>query len=139
MSKEKNSILIFGFLIGGLSVLGRFLMSGWLFLFGMISILIFGIMQLILMLDVYKYYGDLLKTDKIVAWTAVLIFPLIFLFQFDFGDQAGNFYVYEFITGKSESESEFKEIAWVIAIVSAIIYVITFIKWRIHIKVFLSS
>ena len=89
MSHQKIAIIIFGYLIGGLCVFGRLMMSGWLFLLGITSIMIFGIMHLAFMLDINKYYDDLLKSDKIIAWTGVLTFPFIFLFQFDFGDQPG--------------------------------------------------
>jgi hypothetical protein len=134
MSHQKIAIIIFGYLIGGLCVFGRLMMSGWLFLFGITSIIIFGIMHLAFMLDINKYYDDLLKSDKIIAWTGVLTFPFIFLFQFDFGDQPGNFYVYEIILG--QSDSKFQELAWLLAIVAALIYTFTFICWKIYLRTY---
>ena len=130
MLKERKLILILGVLLAIISIVLRFITSGWLFMFGILSIIIFGIMHLVFLLDILKYYDKLLKSDKIIAWTGVLVFPIIFLFQFDFGDQPGNFYIYEYFTGNQTSP--FKKYAFLIAIIAAFIYIINFIKYKLN-------
>jgi len=132
MKNEKNTILTIGIVLGLISTLARLSLAGWLFLFGIISALIFGIIHLLFLYQLSNHFDKLKSSDKKIAWIGILTYPLIFLFQFDFGDSAGTFYVYEYLTG--ERTSDFEHFAFYIAIVSSIIYLINFIVWRLKLK-----
>ncbi len=132
MKESKSQILITGIVIGIISVLGRFSLTGWLFLFGLISIVFFGILHIIFLFQISRKYTRLTKTLKKIAWTGTITFSLIFLFQFDFGDSAGNFYVYEYITGNQDSD--FEKYAFFIAIAAGIVYLGNFIIWQIKLR-----
>ncbi|MFD2823950.1 hypothetical protein ACFS5M_09730 [Lacinutrix iliipiscaria] len=132
MKNEKNIILTIGIALGLISTLARLSIAGWLFLFGIVSTLIFGIIHLLFLYQLSNHFDNLKPSDKKLAWIGILAYPLIFLFQFDFGDSAGSFYVYEYLTG--ERTSDFEHFAFYIAVVSGIIYLINFIIWRVKIK-----
>lgn len=132
MKNEKNIILTIGIALGLISTLARLSIAGWLFLFGIVSALIFGIVHLLFLYQLSNHFDNLKPSDKKFAWIGILAYPLIFLFQFDFGDSAGSFYVYEYLTG--ERTSDFEDFAFYIAVVSAIIYLANFIIWRVKIK-----
>jgi hypothetical protein len=132
MKNEKNTILTIGIVLGLISTLARLSVAGWLFLIGIVSTLIFGIIHISFLSQLSNHYDKLKPSDKKIAWIGILTYPLIFLFQFDFGDSAGSFYVYEYLTG--ERTSDFEHFAFYIAVVSGIIYLINFIIWRVKIK-----
>jgi len=132
MKESSSTIITIGILTGFISVLARFSVAGWLFMLGLISIIVFGILHIIFLLQINKHYDGLTKSLKKMAWVGILTFPLIFVFQFDFGDSAGNFYVYEYLTG--ENNWNFEYYAYYIALVSGLAYVINFVVWRIKIK-----
>jgi hypothetical protein len=132
MKNEKNTILTIGIVLGLISTLARLSVAGWLFLIGIVSTLIFGIIHISFLSQLSNHFDKLKPSDKKIAWIGILTYPLIFLFQFDFGDSAGSFYVYEYLTG--ERTSDFEHFAFYIAVVSGIIYLINFIIWRVKIK-----
>jgi len=132
MKNEKSIMLTIGIGIGLLSTFARLSIMGWLFLFGIISAVIFGIIHCIFLYQLNNRFDNLNSFGKKIGWIGILIYPLIFLFQFDFGDSAGNFYTYEYITGENDSDFEFY--AFYIAIVSAIIYLTNFVLWRVKTK-----
>lgn len=132
MKSGKNTILTIGIVLGLIGTLARLSVAGWLYLFGIISALVFGIIHFIFLYQLSNNFEKLQSSDKKIAWIGILTYPLIFLFQFDFGDTAGTFYVYEYLTG--ERTSDFEHFAFYIAIVSGIIYLVNFIIWRVKIK-----
>ncbi len=132
MKNEKKVLMIVGIAIGLISTLARLSIMGWLFLFGLISAGIFGIIHLFFLAQISKYFGQLGNIEKRIAWIGILTYPLIFLFQFDFGDSAGNFYVYEYLTG--DRNSTFDNYAFYLAFVAALTYIIIFVIWRIKIR-----
>lgn len=132
MKNEKSILLTIGIGLAGISTLARLSVMGWLALFGIISILIFGTIHLFFLNQVSNNFDKLKPSDKKIAWIGVLTYPLIFLFQFDFGDGAGTFYVYEYLTG--DKNSNFENYAFYIAIFAAIIFLINFIIWRLKLK-----
>ncbi len=127
MKSDKSAILTIGIIIGVLCTLGRLIVVGWLFLFGLISIAIFGIIHIFFLKQISKYYDQIPSGDKKLAWIGVLIYPFIFLFQFDFGDSAGSTYVYELLLG--EDYSSFGSYAFLIVPFAAILYLIIVIIW----------
>ncbi len=102
---------------------------GWLGLIGLITVFIFGVLHIDFMTGIREQYEDLNSRGRKIAWTGVLLYPLIFLFQFDFGDTAGNFYVYEILTG--DKDSIFENYAYYLAIIAAFIYLINYFLWKI--------
>lgn len=129
---RKALILTFGILSGLLSVFGRFYLIGWLWIYGQISISLFGIIHVFFLIQVGKYFNRLTKPLRRVAWIGVLLFPPIFIFQFDFSDYPGNFYVYEYLTGTNDWA--FERYAYYIALVSALAYLVNFVVWRVKLK-----
>jgi hypothetical protein len=132
MKYEKKVLMIVGIIIGLISTLARLSIMGWLFLFGLISAGIFGIIHLLFLAQISKYFSQLGNIEKRIAWIGILTYPLIFLFQFDFGDSAGSFYVYEYLTG--DRNSTFDNYAFYLAFVAAITYIAIFVIWRIKIR-----
>lgn len=132
MRSEKTIILTIGIVIGALVTFARLSLMGWLFLFGIISAVIFGTIHFIFLYQLDNRFENLNAAGKKIAWIGIITYPMIFLFQFDFGDSAGTFYTYEYLTG--ENDSNFELYAFYIAIVSAIIYLINFVLWLIKTK-----
>lgn len=132
MIYKKSITLAIGILLGLLSNLARLGTFGFLYPLGVISILIFGIIHIIFLVEFYVYFDTLRSSDKIIAWIGVLAYPLIFLFQFDIEEYSPTFYVYEHLIG--ERTSDFEYYAFYIAIISGIIYLVNFIIWRVKIK-----
>lgn len=134
MKYEKFIILIFGILIGLLSNLARLSTFGFFYPIGIFSTLLFGIIHIIFLGEVYKYFDILKLSYKIIAWIGVLTYPIIFLFQFDLEEYKDAFYIYEYLTG--EQTNDFEYYAFYIAIIFAIIYIVNFIIWKLKIKNF---
>lgn len=131
--KNKKLILLFiGILSGLLSNLARLGTFGFFYPIGIASILFFGIMQLVFLKDIYSCFDQLKLSSRIGAWIGVLTYPLIFLFQFDLEEYKDTFYVYEHLTG--EQTTDFEYYAYYIAIISALIYVLNFIIWKMKIR-----
>lgn len=134
MKNKKFIILIFGILFGLLSNLARLCTFGFFYPIGIFSILLFGIIHIIFLREIYKYFNVLKLSYKIIAWIGILTYPIIFIFQFDLEEYKDAFYVYEYLTGKQNIEFEYY--AFYIAIISGIIYIINFIIWKLKIKSF---
>jgi hypothetical protein len=132
MKNEKLIILIIGILIGLLSNIARLSTFGFFYTIGIFSTLFFGIIHIIFLREIYKYFDSLKLSYKIIAWMGILIYPIIFLFQFDVEEYKDAFYVYEFLTGKQTVDFEYY--AFYIAIISGIIYIMNFIIWKLKIK-----
>jgi hypothetical protein len=132
MKNKKFILLIFGILIGLLSNLARLSTFGFFYPIGILSTLIFGIIHIIFLQEIYKYFDILKLSYKIIAWIGVLTYPIIFLFQFDLEEYRDSFYVYEYLTG--EQTTDFEYYAFYIAIISGIIYIVNFIIWKLKIK-----
>ena len=137
MKNEKSIILTIGITLGLLSTLARLSLVGWMALFGAISAMFFGIIHIIFLNQLSSNFDKLKPSNKKIAWIGVLTYPFIFLFQFDFGDSAGTFYVYEYLTG--EQNSNFEYYAFYIAIFAGIIFLINFIIWRLKLKKYLNQ
>jgi hypothetical protein len=133
-ASHKRFFMILSITLGALVIGVRFIAQRWIFLFGMTSIIIFGFLHFSFMQWMNQHFDDFDKRDKISAYVGVVSFLLIFLFQFDFGDQPGTFYVYEFFSG--ESELEFKHHAYIIAIFGALVYLMNYFRMRIMIKAY---
>ena len=134
MKNEKFIMLVFGILLGLLSTIARLSTFGFFYPIGLLSTLLFGIIHIIFLREVYTYF-DLLKSSyKIIAWIGVFTYPMIFLFQFDLEEYKDTFYVYEYLTG--EQTIAFEYYAFYIAVISGIIYVVNFIIWKLKIKTF---
>ncbi|MCB0699215.1 MAG: hypothetical protein H6551_03215 [Chitinophagales bacterium] len=125
-------LVITGVITGVVVCFARLALMGWLYLFGLLSVMIFGALQILMIVQIVKYYDKVSKTGRLSALLAVNLFALIFLFQFDFGDTPGVFYVYEIFIG--ETESRFEDNAFIIAMLSAVAYIINFIIWRISVR-----
>ena len=132
MKNEKLVILIFGSLIGLLSNLARLSTFGFFYPIGLFTTLLFGIIHIIFLREVYKYFDILKLSYKMIAWIGVLTYPLIFIFQFDLEEFKDAFYVYEYITG--EQTSAFEYYAFYIAILAGLVYLINFIFWRVKLN-----
>jgi len=132
LKNEKIIILIIGIILGLLSVIARLSVLGWLFMLGLITTGVFGLIHLFFLGKINNLFNRLNKKEKQMAWLGVIIFPLIFLFQFDFDDTPGSFYIYEYLTG--EGDSGFKQYGFYLAIVAAIIYIANLIIWLRKIK-----
>lgn len=134
MKNQKFIILIFGILIGLLSNVARLSTFGFFYTIGVFSILFFGIIHIIFLREVYKYFDILKLSSKILAWVGVLTYPLIFLFQFDLEEYKDTFYVYEYLIG--DQTTDFEYYAFYIAVIAGIIYIMNFILWKLKIKSF---
>lgn len=132
MKHEKNSLLIIGTLLAILSLVGRFSILGWLGLFGLLSIIIFGPMQMSLLKDVRRYFEFLSRFRKRLAWWAVFVFPIIFLFQFDFRGDTETRYAYHYLIGKRSEWIENN--AFFLALLASFVYLVIFIEWKIGLK-----
>ncbi len=128
MIKGKDLLLTIGILVAVVPTVIRFVSSGWLLIFGMISVIVFSVLHISLLVDINKYYDKLYNSDRLSAWIAVIIYPLIFLFQFDSGNQIGNIYMFEFITGYFRSS--FEMYGFLIAIAAGLTYAMIFVRWR---------
>lgn len=132
MKNEKLIILIFAISLGLFSNLARLYTFGFFYLIGILSILVFAIIHIKFLIEIFKYFELLTLSQKLIAWIGVLLYPMIFLFQFDLEEFKDAFYVYEYLTGKQTSDFEYY--AFYIAIVSGIIYLINFKVWREKLK-----
>ncbi|MFD0976029.1 hypothetical protein [Salinimicrobium gaetbulicola] len=132
MRSEKSLLIFLGTVPAGLSIFARLSTFGFFYLIGMITALFFGILHLIFLNDLQRYFNPSRSTHRLMAWVGVLSFPLIFLFQFDLEEYKDSFYVYEFITGAHKSNFEFY--AFYIAIFSALVYLVNLIFWKIKFK-----
>ena len=79
-------ILIATILIGSLS---RLRLRGWLFLFGLGSILIFTVIHLITHYNIIQSYEQLSSMDFFLIGISHMSYIGLFLFQYDFGDDEG--------------------------------------------------
>ena len=129
---EKTAILTIGIILGVLPIIARLSISGWLFMLGLISAGVFGLIHLFFLGRINNLFNRLNKEEKQMAWLGIIIFPLIFLFQFDFDDTPGSFYIYEYLTG--EGDSGFKQYGFYVAIVAALIYITNLIIWLRKVK-----
>lgn len=132
MKNEKHIILIFAISLGLFSNLARLFTFGFFYLIGILSILVFAIIHIKFLIEIFKYFELLTLYQKLIAWIGVLLYPMIFLFQFDLEEFKDAFYVYEYLTGKQTSDFEYY--AFYIAIVSGIMYLINFKVWREKLK-----
>ncbi|MFD1314269.1 hypothetical protein [Namhaeicola litoreus] len=132
MKNEKSIMLTFAISIGLLSNLARLSTFGFFYLIGLLSTLFFGIIHVIFLRQVHKNYDRLELPSKIIAWIGILIYPLIFLFQFDLEEYKDAFYVYEHLTG--EQTTDFEHVAYYIAILSGVLYILNFIRWKYKLK-----
>jgi len=132
MKNNKNIILILGILLALLSNFARLGTFGFFYLFGLLSILIFGSIHIVFLVQLSKYFEKLNFQDKINVWIGILTYPLIFLFQFDIEEYVGATYTYEFFTGRFSSN--FQYYAYYIAIGGLIIYLTNYIIWHFKIK-----
>lgn len=103
------------------------MVAGWLYPFGLFSAFLFGILHSIFISQILKRYPNLTKSLRLLCWIGLICFPLIFIFQFDFGDNSGSFFDYEYLTG--DSDSEFEIYGFWIAILAAIVYITNLILW----------
>lgn len=124
MNNRNKSIIILGNILGFCGPLARLSVLGWFALFGIFSVILFGTLHLILMNRIVARYEQMDQKTKIAAWASVLLYPIIFLFQFDFGDGPGTFYVYEIITGNFNSS--FENYAIYIALAAGLLYLTLF-------------
>jgi hypothetical protein len=129
---EKALSLSFAILIGLLSVVLRLSTFGFFYLIGMLSVLIFGILHLLFLINFNRYFQFLKLWQKIMAWISFLSFPMIFLFQFDLEEYRDAFYVYEHLIG--EQKNNFEYYAFYIAVIFGIIYILNFIIWNLKIN-----
>ena len=131
--KEKSTIIVvFGTVLAALSIFARLSTFGFFYLIGLSSSLLFGILHLIFLNDLLKYYDRQKSVSRFLAWSGVIVFPLVFLFQFDLEEYKDSFYVYEFLTGEQQSDFEFY--AFYIAIAAGLIYLINFALWKVTVK-----
>lgn len=132
MRSERSLLIILGIIPAVMSIFGRLSTFGFFYIIGVTSVLLFGILHLIFLKDLYLYFDPSNIAHRLIAWIGVLTLPLIFLFQFDLEEYKDSFYVYEFITGEQQSNFEFY--AFYIAIISGFIYLINFIFWKAKFK-----
>lgn len=125
MIKEKFILLTLGIILGLLSVFGRLILFGYIFFIGAFIIIVFSVLHLTFLIKLHLYYNKEKPFHQKIAWLGVLSFPMIFLFQFDLHETIGRVYVFEFLTGKLESN--FESYAFYIAIAFALIYLINFV------------
>lgn len=133
MKSKKHILFIFACLIAFFSTLGRLSTFGFFYPIGLFSVLVFGIFHVRFLIDFFKNFEVLELSQKIIAWISILVYPLIFLFQFDLEEFKDAFYVYEFLTGKQNSDFEYN--AFYIAIGSGIIYLINYVVWQVKLVI----
>ena len=124
--------MVLGTALAALSIFARLSTFGFFYLIGLVSVVLFGILHLIFLKDLYQYFDPSKTAHQLIAWTGVLIFPFIFLFQFDLEEYKDSFYVYEFITGQQKTNFEYY--AFYIAIISGLIYLFNFTFWKVRFK-----
>ena len=132
MRSYKSLLISLGTVLAVMSIFARLYTFGFFYLIGLITVLLFGILHLFFLKDLYQYFDRSKSAHQIIAWIGVLVLPLIFLFQFDLEEFKDSFYVYEFITG--EQQSNFEYYAFYIAILSGLIYLINFTFWKVKFK-----
>ena len=128
MSRTQKLIFTFINALGFLFAITRFSLQGWLALLGIYSVAIFGIIHIVNLCLIAIYYSKISLRQQKVPWIASIAFPLIFLFQFDFGDSAGNLFVYELFLGDFES-TEYDNYIFFISVIASFVYLINFIIW----------
>lgn len=130
--KEKTVFLVF-VIFGAICAILRLTFMGWLALLGIISFFFFGIIHITLILTIVKNKSQLSNKLKRIGWTLLILFPLIFLFQFDFGDNAGNFFVYEVFIGDLKS-TKYDEQIFLITFIAAFLYLLGCIVWFLEFR-----
>lgn len=128
MPYHKNIYLSLG-LCGLFTILMRLSFSGWLFLLGLLSSFVFGALHIIFLYQLNQRFDKLSLIGTKLAPIILITFPLIFLFQCDFGDSGGNFYTYEILLG--DTDWPFENYAFYIHAIACIIYIICFVTWQI--------
>jgi hypothetical protein len=130
MKTQQKVIFIALIILGLIPAFARLSIQGWLTLLGLYSFIFFGVLHIVNLLLIQANYAKLTTRQKKVPWISIIAFPLIFLFQFDFGDNAGNLFVYELFIRDFQS-TEYDNFLFSIAVVAAILYFINFIIWLI--------
>jgi len=125
-------VLIAGITFGLLSTIARLATVGFFYPIGLLTVVVFGLLHIRFLKSVFVNFEKLERKQKKFVWTGILIYPLIFLFQFDLEEFKDAFYVYEFLTGHHKSQFEYY--AFYIAIFAAVIYGINTVLWNRSVK-----
>jgi hypothetical protein len=104
----------------GISLM-RFSIDGWMIVIGIISIVFFGVLHLFLWNWIRKYASLFSPTQRNISWVAIAIYPLIFLFQADFDDGPGTYFVFESIIGFDNYPAE--DYIGIVSVLSSFIYI----------------
>jgi hypothetical protein len=106
--------------------------KGWLFPIGLLSVLILCVFLAKYLVRILNHYDSLSSKEIKTSILTVLLFPLIFLFQFEVSDQPDNYYIIEYYIGKINLR--IKDIFFVIAIVTLILYLKNYFKLTKKVK-----
>ena len=118
---HKILLLFVGATFGILFPLARLSMMGWMAFWGLASIGMFGSAQLVLLLaGINANFNQSDTRTRLMMWTTVLLFPIVFLFQFDFGDSSDTYYVYDNFFSINNSWIEYNGIF--LSILAGILY-----------------
>ncbi len=132
MKRGEILILALGIGLAIASTLARLSIPGWLFLYGLLSVLLFGAAHALFLHQVSRHYYRSDHLVKGLLWLGILSFPVIFLFQYDFEDSDQSFYVYEYLTGKGNSS--FESYGFLVSVAAAIVYLVNLWVVRRRIK-----
>lgn len=125
MKLEKGIILVLAIGIGVIAILARLSLMGWLFMFGIGSFIIFGVLHTVLLVFMSAKYYAIESSDKYIGWALLALFPLIFLLQGDTAESGDGIFAYEVLFGISSCSC--RDSAFQLAIGSGIVYVFLFI------------